>query len=195
MRRIARLFTAIFVASALSACGGGGSVLSFSRDAAPDRTIVTAPGSTNIARVLPGASIALSAIGVKGSANGVLSGNTYRWSAALTSGLQYPSNTIGDTKPCQTVTITTGGVTTPYTPDFSIYIAIDPVNEANIIFLPPTFLPAPVGSVITINYPYCVLVSAQPGVITGSGLGAVFNPVGTPGSIIVAVVNPQNPLQ
>ncbi len=86
-------------------------------------------------------------------------------------------------------------MTTPYTADFGIYIAIDPVNEANIIFFPPTVLPAPAGSTLTPNYPYCVVVNAQPGKITGSGLGTTFTPTGPPGSITVAVVNPQNPLQ
>jgi hypothetical protein len=139
--------------------------------------------------------LALSAVQVNGSQNGMLSGNNYRWSAALTTGLSYPFNTFGDMRPCATVNQTIGAVTTPYLTDFGIYIAIDPVNEANIIIFPPTILPAPPGSTLQVNYPYCVVVNAEPGKLTGSGLGTTFTPTGPPGSITVEVVNPQNPLQ
>jgi hypothetical protein len=197
MRRFALSLAAVLSAAALSACSGGGSVLGFNGDnPSPDHVILTVAGSTNIARVLPGGGIAISATQVHGDQNGLLSGNNYRWSAALTTGGTYITNTLGQTKPCQNVTVTSGGVTTPYTADFSLYITIDPVNEANIIFSPPTLLPLPAGfTAITPNFPYCVVVSAQPGKITGSGLGTTFTPTGPAGTITVAVVNPQNPLQ
>jgi hypothetical protein len=197
MRRFVLSLAAVLSVTALSACSGGGSVLGFGGDnPSPDHVIVTPAAPTSIARVLPGAGIALSAIQVHGSQNGTLSGNNYRWSAALTTGGTYIANTLGQTKPCQSVMVTAGGVSTPYTADFGIYIAIDPVNEANIIFEPPTVIPVPSGfTTVTVNYPYCVVVNAQPGKITGTGLGTTFTPTGPPGSITVAVVNPQNPLQ
>jgi hypothetical protein len=194
MRRIV-FSLAVLSTAALSACSGGGSVLNFSNNPAPDHVIITTADPTNIARVLPGAGIALSAIQVNGSQNGLLSGNNYRWSAALTVGGTYIANTLGQTKPCASVMATFGGVSSPFVTDFGIYIAIDPVNEANIIFFPPTVLPLPAGATtITTNYPYCVVVNAQPGKITGTGLGTTFTPTGPPGSITVAVVNPANPL-
>jgi hypothetical protein len=197
MRRFVLSLAAVTSAIALSACSGGGSVLGFGGDnPSPDHTIVTPAAPTNIARVLPGAGIALSAVQVHGSQNGLLSGNNYRWSAALTTGGTYIANTLGQTKPCANVNVTIGGVTSPYVADFGIYIAIDPVNEANIIFFPPTVLPLPAGATtLQTNFPYCVVVNAQPGKITGSGLSTTFTPTGPPGSITVAVVNPQNPLQ
>ncbi len=200
MRRFVLSLAAVLSAAALSACSGGGSVLGFGGDnPSPDHVIITTAAPSNIARVLPGAGIALSATQVHGSQNGMLSGTNYRWSAALTTGDSYIFNTLGQRRPCLSVTTSTGapGATqVPYTQDFGIYIAIDPVNEANIIFFPPTILPLPTGfATITPNYPYCVTVNAQPGKITGSGLGTTFTPTGPPGSITVAVVNPQNPLQ
>jgi hypothetical protein len=93
------------------------------------------------------------------------------------------------------VTITQSGVVNPYTADFGIYIAIDPVNEANIIFFPPTVLPVPTGATaITPAFPYCVTINAQPGNITGSGVGTTFAPTGQPGSITVVVTSPTAPL-
>jgi hypothetical protein len=197
MRRFVLPLAAVLSAVALSACSGGGSVLGFGGDnPSPDHVIITTAAPSNIARVLPGAGIALSAVQVHGSQNGILSGNNYRWSAALTTGNSYIANTLGQTKPCNSVMATFGGVAQPYVADFGIYIAIDPVNEANIIFFPPTVLPLPPGATtISPNYPYCVVVNAQPGKITGTGLGTTFTPTGPPGSITVAVVNPQNPLQ
>jgi hypothetical protein len=196
MRRFVLSLAAVLSAIALSACSGGGSVLGFGGDnPTPDHVIITTASPSNIARVLPGAGIALSAVQVHGSQNGLLSGNNYRWSAALTSGGTYIANTLGQTKPCASVNVSFGGGPfNPYTADFGIYIAIDPVNEANIIFFPPTVLPAPPGGVLQTNFPYCVVVNAQPGNITGSGLGTTFIPTGPPGSITVAVVSPQNPL-
>ncbi len=194
-RRLVLSFAAILSAAMLGACSGGGSVLSFDNGTTPDHVIVTVQAPLNIARVLPGAGLPLSAVAVRGSQNGLLNINTFRWSAALTTGLQYPFNTFGQTKPCANVNITSGGVTQPYLPDFGIYIAIDPTNEANIEFIPPIIIPAPfAGSTIATNYPYCVIVNAQGGHISGTGLGTTFTPIGPPGSLLVAVVNPQNPL-
>jgi hypothetical protein len=194
-RRLVLSFAAILSAAALGACSGGGSVLSFDRNSTPDHVIITVQEPSNIARVLPGAGLPLSAVAVRGSQNGILNINTFRWSAALTTGLQYPFNTFGQTKPCANVNITSGGVTQPYLADFGIYIAIDPTNEGNIEFIPPTIIPAPfAGSTIQTNYTYCVIVNAQGGNITGTGLGTTFNPIGQPGSILVQVANPSNPL-
>ena len=176
MRRFVLSLAAVMSVAALSACSsGGGSVLGFGGDnPTPDHVIITVAAPSNIARVLPGAGLALSATQVHGSQNGLLSGNNYRWSAALTTGDSYIANTLGQTKPCSSNTVTFPGPpvsTVPYTADFGIYIAIDPVNEANIIFFPPTILPVPTGATsVTPVYPYCVTISAQPGRITGSGL-------------------------
>jgi hypothetical protein len=196
MRRFVLSLAAVLSAAALSACSGGGSVLGFGGDnPSPDHVIITVAAPSNIARVLPGAGLAMSATQVHGDQNGLLSGNNYRWSAALVTSGTYTVNALGVTKPCQAVTVTNGGGTSNYSADFSLYITIDPVNEANIIFTPPTILPLPAGfTAITPHYPYCVVVSAEPGKITGSGLGATFTPTGPPGSITVAVVDPQNPL-
>jgi len=195
MRRIVQSLGVVGVL-ALGACGAGGSVLNFATDSNPDHVIITAAGPTNLARVLPGAGLALSAIHVKGSQNAFVNGNNFRWSAALTTGGTYNFTADGNQqRPCQTVTIVQGGTTIPYTADFGIYIAIDPVNEANIIFFPPTVLPVPAGATsITPKYPYCVVVNAQPGKISGSGAGTTFSPTGPPGSITVEVVDPANPL-
>jgi hypothetical protein len=197
MRRFVLSLAAVLSAVALSACSGGGSVLGFGTDnPSPDHVIITTAAPSNIARVLPGAGIGLSAVQVRGSQNGILSGNNYRWSAALVTSGTYIANTLGQTKPCASINVSFGGGPfNPFAADFGIYIAIDPVNEANIIFFPPTILPAPAGAVLQTNYVYCVVVNAQPGKITGSGLGTTFTPTGPPGSITVAVVNPQNPLQ
>ena len=197
MRRFVLSLAAVLSAVALSACSGGGSVLGFGTDnPSPDHVIITTAAPSNIARVLPGAGIPLSAVQVRGSQNGILSGNNYRWSAALVTSGTYIANTLGQTKPCQPVNVSFGGgPLTPFAADFGIYIAIDPVNEANIIFIPPTVLPLPPGgTTVQTNFPYCVVVNAQPGKITGSGLGTTFTPTGPPGSITVAVVSPQNPL-
>jgi hypothetical protein len=196
MRRIVTSLASAAVVLALGACSGGGSVLNFSSDSNPDHVILTVQGPTNLARVLPGAGLAISAIQVKGSQNAIINGNNFRWSAALTTGGVYNFTTDGNQqKPCATVTITQSGVVNPYTADFGIYIAIDPVNEANIIFFPPTTLPVPSGATaITPNFPYCVTINAQPGKVTGSGAGTTFAPNGAPGSITVVVVSPTAPL-
>ncbi len=194
MRRIV-LSLAVLGAASLGACSGGGSVLNGVGANTPDKVIVTVAGSSNVARVLPGGGIPISAVAVKGGQNGVLSNNDFRWSAALVTAGNYPFNTTGQTKPCQAVTQASGGTTTPYAADFGIYIAIDPTNESNILFFPPTIIPSPAGTVVTPHFPYCVVVTATAGTITGSGLSTVFVPNGAVGSITVAVVDPQNPEQ
>jgi hypothetical protein len=193
MRRFV-LALAALGAVALSACAGGGSVFGTGGDSV-DRTIITATGPSNIARVLPGASIALSATAVRDSANGVVNVNRFIWSAALVSSGSYTANTDGGTKPCGTVTFTPTGSTTPsaLTLDMNLYVTIDPVNEANILFTPPTVFPLPASfppgsGTIGVNYPYCVVVSATP-------LNGTTPQTAAAGSIVVAVVNPANPLQ
>ena len=200
MRRIVKSSATVLAVLALGACSGGGSVLNFGGSNKPDRVIVTVQGPSNIARVLPGAGLPLSAVAVQGSQNGTLSNNRFKWSAVLTTGQQYVSNVLGVMKPCQSVMFQPAGppgaAAFPYTADFGIYIAIDPVNEANIEFIPPTIIPnpnplppppAPIppgAGTLTPNYPYCVTVTATP--IGGDASNS--------GSITVAVVNPQNPL-
>ncbi|MEA2718551.1 MAG: hypothetical protein QOJ39_415 [Candidatus Eremiobacteraeota bacterium] len=200
MRRIVKSLAAVLGVLSLGACGGGGSVLNFDNSSTPDRVIVTVQGGSNIARVLPGAGLPISAVAVKGTQNGVLSNNRFKWSAAVSVGQSYPATTLGTQKPCSTLVYTpAGGTPVAYAPDFGIYIAIDPTNEANIEFIPPTIIPlpsgAPAGSTITIanpvfppvtgsTNPYCVTVTATP--IGGSGSNS--------GSITVAVVNPLAPL-
>jgi hypothetical protein len=200
MRRIVTSLAVIGLL-ALDACTGGGSVLSFDNNSSPQATIVTVQGPTNIARVLPGASIALSATAVRGSQNGYVQVNRFKWSAAVTSGGTYIATADGSTKPCATLFYTpAGGTAQVFTPDMNfppyVTITIDPVNEANIIFTPPTtlLLPlgAPVGSTVTPNFPYCVVVTATP--LSGSGSSVTPIPSAA-GSITVAVVNPAAPTQ
>jgi hypothetical protein len=182
------LSLAVLSAVSLIGCSGGGSVLNTSGTDAPTGVIVTTAGSTNIARVLPGASIPLSATAVRGS--GVLSNNRFFWTATLVTGGSYIYNTTGQTRPCAQVTDTVGAVTSPLSEDFSIYITIDPTNESNILFEPPTIIPVPAGATaIGTSYPYCVVVTATPLDSNGAKIGGVS------GSIMVAVVNPQNPEQ
>ena len=67
-----------------------------------------------------------------------------------------------------------------------------PTNESNIIFFPPTVIPAPrPGSTITTNYTYCVTITAQPIDPNASTL----TPVAPAGSITVAVADPLDPLR
>lgn len=184
MRRFA-LSLAVGAALALGACSGGGSVLSFNNSSSPDRVIVTTgQTTTNVARVLPGAPITLSATAVRGGSNGYLSNNRFTWTAALTTGGQYPVNALGQTKTCANVNVTLAGATapTPYTADFSGYLVIDPTNTANVVFTPPATIPLPAGATtISPNFPYCVAVTAT------ADNGAM-------GTITVAVVSPAGPL-
>jgi hypothetical protein len=198
MRRIV-LSLAVLSATALGACSGGGSVLNFDNSSKPDRVIVTVVGPSNVARVLPGASLPLSAVAVRGSQNGFVNGNNFRWSAALITSGTYTANELGQTKACQAITVTSGGTTTPLATDldFGPYavITIDPTNEGNVLFTPPAVFPPPfAGSTVTPHYPYCVVVSASSGHITGSGSSTTFVPDGAVGSITVAVVDPAFPL-
>jgi hypothetical protein len=190
MRRIVKSLAAAGVLLALGACSGGGSVLNFNSDATPDRVIVTVVGPTNLARVLPGAGLPLTATAVKGSQNAVLNINRFRWSAALTTGGFYNFTSDGNQqRACQNVVLTQSGTGTPYTADFGIYIAIDPTNESNIEFIPPTVIPVPgtatPGSTIQTNFPYCVVVTATP-IVSGGAQNS--------GSITVVVVSPAAPL-
>jgi hypothetical protein len=195
MRRIVHLL-AVLGAVALTACTGGGSVLNLGDNSQPDRTVVTVDSPLNIARVLPGASLAISATTVKGSQNGTVNVNRFVWSAVLLTSGQYIANSGGQTKACGSVQYSAGGApATALTEDMSIAITIDPTNESNIIFTPPAIFPlpsgAPAGSSVTPSYPYCVVVTATP--LTG-GTPGTPQPAAA-GSIIVAVVNPQAPLQ
>ena len=192
MRRFVLSFAAALSALALTACGG--TALNTTHNPVPTAVLVSVASPLNIASVLPGAGIALSAVQVNGSQNGVLSGNRYTWSATVTSGQQYAYNASGQTKPCGSLTSTTGGVTTPYTPDYSIYITIDPSNEANVIFTPPRVIGAAAGTTITVTYPYCVTVTAQAVESIDPVTFATLS-TGPSGSITVAVADPQNPLQ
>jgi hypothetical protein len=182
MRRIV-LSLAVLGAASLGACSGGGAVLNSAGANSPNKVILTVAGSTNVPRVLPGAGLPISAVAVNGGQNGVLSNNRFTWTAALVTSGQYTFNTTGQTKACAQVTQTSGATTTPFGVDFSIYITIDPTNEANVIFTPPTTIPPPAGTSITTHYPYCVIVNAM-----AAGSNVV-------GSLTVAVVDPQNPLQ
>ncbi|HEY0613269.1 MAG TPA: hypothetical protein VGC96_01465 [Candidatus Elarobacter sp.] len=193
MRRIVQSL-AVTSVLALAACSGGGSVLSLGSNSQSERVIVTVQGPTNIARVLPGAGLPISAVGVRGSQNGIVFVNRFRWSAAVTTpATSYTANAEGQTRPCGSLTYTpAGGTATPYLPDFGIYIAIDPTNESNIEFIPPTTVPlpagAPVGSSVGTTFPYCVILSA-------TQLDDHGRPTSAVGSITVAVVNPLSPTQ
>lgn len=184
MRRIVLSLAAVL---ALSACGGGGSVLSFDSNTRPDRVIVTVVGSSNVPRVLPGASLPLSATAVRGTQNGLVNVNQYTWSAVLVTTGVYQVNELGQTKPCGVVNATIGGTATPLTADFSLYLTIDPTNEANVILTPPPTLPLPAGATAIAapagNLPYCIVVTATPR--GGNNQNA--------GSLTVAVVNPLAP--
>ncbi|MEA2663654.1 MAG: hypothetical protein QOI11_598 [Candidatus Eremiobacteraeota bacterium] len=179
MRRIV-LSLAVAASAALAACSGGGQVLSTGGSGA-DRIFISTGGQSNIPRVLAGSGIALSALALRGSQNGVVGKNTFTWRAAIVNDVSYTANTLGGTKACAAVTSSTAaaGPFTPYAPDYSIYIAIDPVNEANIIFQPPLTIPVPAGSFLgplSTTNAYCAIVSATQGATTGSQVVAIVNP-------------------
>jgi hypothetical protein len=184
MRRIALTLVALG-AVALTACSGGGSVLNFGSNSTPDHILITTVGQTNVARVFAGTPINLSAVQVKGSHNGILSTNTFKWTAALVTSGIYPVTSLGTTKPCATPSITTPpGTAVAFAPDYAAFITLDPTNQANITFTPPLTIPAPAGSTTgvlpgaTSANAYCAVVNAS----TPDGL--------TTGSITVAIVNP-----
>lgn len=189
MQRLAFCFAAALCSAVLNSCSGGGSILNFAPNGTSDHVILSVVGPVNVPVVIAGGSLPLSAVQTNGSQNGVIVSNRYEWSASLTTGQMYQSNAFGQLKPCASIMITQGGVTTPYTADFSIYLTIDPTNESNILVSPPPTIPNPFGATLTVNYPYCLRVNAQVLIPKGSGTtkGAV-------GSIIVAVMNPLNPL-
>jgi hypothetical protein len=189
MRRIALTLVALG-AVALTACSGGGAVLNVGSNSTPDHILITTLGQTNVARVFAGTPINLSAVALKGSQNGTLATNTFRWTAALALSGLYPVTSLGATKPCATPSLTTPPATAvAFAPDYTAFITVDPTNSANITFTPPLTIPAPAGSTTgvlagaTSGNAYCAVVNAS----TPDGL--------TTGSITVAIVNPANALQ
>lgn len=185
MRRISLSLCVLSAAVLCAACSGGGSVLSTGGGGA-DRIILTVAAPANVPRVLAGSGIPISATAVRGAPNGVTGGTHFTWSATIVNGADYPNNTVGGTKPCAAVTSgpAAAGPFTPYSPDYSIYIAIDPTNEANIIFNPPPAIPIPAGTflgALSASNAYCATITATQGATTGS--------------MVVAIVNPQLPQQ
>jgi hypothetical protein len=186
MRRIV-LSLAVAASAALTACSGGGQVLGTGNND-PDHVIVSVIGQVNVARVLAGSSMVLSAQGVKdGNFNGAIYNNTFTWHAAVVNGATYPTTTFGQsgtTKPCATVTL--GTSTTPFAPDYTQFLTVDPANSANVTFKPPAAIPIPAGVPAVTLTPsanaYCAIVTAT-----------AVN--GVVGSLIVAVVNPATPQQ
>jgi hypothetical protein len=179
MRRIV-LSLAVALSAALAACSGGGQVLS-TGGSGSDRILITTGGQSNIPRVLAGSGIALSALALRGSQNGVVENNKFTWHAAIVNDVSYTANTLGGTKPCAAVTSATAaaGPFSPYAPDYSIFIAIDPVNESNVIFEPPLTIPIPAGSFLgplSAASAYCAIITATQGSTTGSQIVSIVNP-------------------
>ncbi|MEO7039446.1 MAG: hypothetical protein ABI186_05375 [Candidatus Elarobacter sp.] len=185
MRRIALSLSVLTVAALCTACSGGGSVLSTGGGGA-DRVFLTVAAPSNVARVLAGSGLPISATAVRGGSNGIAGSNHFVWSAAIVNGASYSNNTVGGTKPCAAVTNApaAAGPFAPYAPDYSIYVTIDPTNEANIIFSPPPTIPLAAGTFLgplVASNAYCATITATQG--------------GATGSIVVAIVNPQLPQQ
>jgi hypothetical protein len=185
MRRIV-LSLAVAASALLTACSGGGQVLGTGNND-PDRVIVSVAGQLNLARVLAGSSTQISAQDVKGQHNGAIYNNTFTWHAAIINGATYPTtdfNQSGTLKPCATVTL--GTSTTPFAPDFTQFLTVDPANSANVTFNVPAVIPVPTGAPAAVLTPsanaYCVIVTAT-----------AVN--GVVGSLTVAVVNPASPQQ
>jgi hypothetical protein len=192
MRRIV-LSLAVAASAALTACTGGGQVLGTGANN-PDVVIISVAGQVNVPRVLAGNPIVLSAQDVKNpNLNGAIYNNTFTWHAAIVNGPSYPTSTggpSGTTKPCATVLLP--GSTTPYAPDYTSFLTLDPSNSANVTFTPPATIPAaPTGAPTIANPPgtpatplnaYCAIITAT----------AVNNVVG---SIVVAIVSPGSPQQ
>jgi hypothetical protein len=179
MRRIV-LSLAVALSAALAACSGGGQVLS-TGGSGSDRILITTGGQSNIPRVLAGSGIALSALALRGSQNGVVDKNTFIWHAAIVNDVSYTANTLGGTKTCAAVTSATAaaGPFSAYAPDYSIYIAIDPTNESNVIFEPPLTIPVPAGSFLgplSAANAYCAIITATQGSTTGSQIVSIVNP-------------------
>jgi hypothetical protein len=186
MRRIV-LSLAVAASAALTACTGGGQVLGTGGNN-PDRVIVSVAGQLNVARVLAGSPIVLSAQDVKDNQlNGAIYNNTFKWHAAIVNGSTYPTTDFGQsgtTKPCATVLLP--GSTTPYAPDYTSFLTLDPSNSANVTFTPPATIPPAATGAPTLSPPtgnaYCAIVTAT-----------AVN--GTVGSIVVAIVSPGSPQQ
>ncbi len=179
MRRIV-LSLAVALSAALAACSGGGQVLS-TGGSGSDRILITTGGQSNVPRVLAGSSIALSALALRGSQNGVVEKNTFTWNAAIVNDVSYTANVLGGTKTCAAVTSATAaaGPFSPYAPDYSIYVTIDPSNEANVIFSPPLTIPVPAGSflgALSAANAYCAIITATQGSTTGSQIVSIVNP-------------------
>lgn len=185
MRRIV-LSLAIAASVSLTACSGGGTVLGTSTNN-PNRIIVSVPGQLNVARVLAGSSMVLSATATKdGDYNGVIAMNSFTWHAAIVNGQSYPTTNFGQSgtlKACATVTYPSS--TTGYLPDYTQFLTVDPSNPGNVTFAPPATIPAtPLGpaALSTTANAYCAIVTATA-------------PNGVVGSIVVAIVSPANPTQ
>jgi hypothetical protein len=180
---VCRLLLSVAACSALAACSGGGSALN-SGPAPTTSIVITTAGQQDLPRVLAGSSLPLSAVSTSGSNHGTVENNRYVWSATLVNGASYPTGQ-GASKPCAAITASAGGSAfAPYAPDYSIYITIDPSNESNIIFSPPLAIPVPAGTVLgpqSATNAYCVTITATQGA--------------TSGSVVVAVADPQNPLE
>ena len=179
MRRIV-LSLALAASAALAACSGGGQVLS-TGGSGSDRVFISTGGQSNIPRVLAGSSIALSAVALRGSQNGVVTNNAFVWHAAIVNDVSYTANTLGGTKTCAAVTSgpAATGPFSPYAPDYGSYLTVDPTNSANVTFSPPQTIPVPTGSFLgslSATNAYCAIVTATQGSTTGSQVIAIVNP-------------------
>lgn len=179
MRRFV-LSLAVAASATLAACSGGGQVLSTGGSGA-DRIFISTGGQSNVPRVLAGSGIALSAIALRGSQNGTVQNNQFTWRAAIVNDVSYTANTLGGTKACAAVTsgAAAAGPFSPYAPDYSIFVTIDPSNESNIIFSPPLTIPVPTGSFLgplSATNAYCAIISATQGSTTGSQVVSIVNP-------------------
>lgn len=142
----------------------------------PDNVIVTVSSASG-ARVLPGASLALSA---KGTSRGApLSYNRFKWSASLVTSGQY-LDTSGPTTCVPVFLNLLGSSPAPFTTDYSTFVTVDPTTEANIVFTPPTIVPAPAVGTLTTTFPYCVNVTAQ--ARTGGATGSITIGLPAPGT-------------
>ena len=191
MRRIV-LSLAVACSAALTACSGGGQVLG-TGGTSPDHVVISVAGQLNVPRVNAGSPLVLSAVGVKGSQNGAVYTSTFTWHAAIINGQSYPTTNFGQSgtlKPCAVVSLPGG--TTPYAPDYSQFLTVDPSNSANVTFKPPATIPAsPVGAAVIANPAGTAAtpLDAYCAIITATAVN------GTIGTIVVAIVNPATPQQ